>query len=96
MYPLVVVLLAGLFPVSKSVVKFSLPLVLVGWIIAIYHNLLYYNIISDSLAPCLQGISCTAVYIEWMGFITIPFLSLIAFTAILILLLVTHKELSHE
>ena len=96
MYPLVVILSAGLFPVSKSVIKFSAPLALIGWVVAVYHNLLYYKILPESAAPCVRGISCTPVYIEWLGFITIPLLSLLAFSAILILLFLTNKELSHE
>lgn len=96
MYPLVVILIMGLFPVSKSVVKFSLPLVLIGWAIALYHNLLYYKILPESAAPCVKGISCTSIHIEWLGFITIPLLSLTAFSAILVLLIFTNKELSHE
>jgi disulfide bond formation protein DsbB len=96
MYPLVLILLAGLFPVSKAVIKFSLPLALIGWLISVYHNLLYYKILPESAAPCVQGISCTTVQIEWLGFITIPFLSLFAFSSILILLFFTSKELSHE
>lgn len=96
MYPLVLILLAGLFPVSKSVVKFSLPLVLVGWGIAFYHNLLYYKILPESAAPCVQGISCTTVFIEWLGFLTIPLLSLFAFTAILILLIFSYRDLKDE
>jgi disulfide bond formation protein DsbB len=96
MYPLVLILLVGLFPVSKAVIKFSLPLALVGWLISVYHNLLYYNILPESAAPCVLGISCTTVQIQWLGFITIPFLSFFAFTSILILLFFTSKELSHE
>jgi disulfide bond formation protein DsbB len=96
MYPLVLILLVGLFPVSKAVIKFSMPLALVGWLISVYHNLLYYNILPESAAPCVLGISCTTVQIQWLGFITIPFLSLFAFSSILILLFFTSKELSHE
>ena len=96
MYPLVLILLTGLFPVSKSVVRFSLPLALVGWGIAFYHNLLYYKILPESAAPCTLGISCTSVHIEWLGFITIPLLSLLAFSLIIFLLLLTHRNLNHE
>ncbi|MBA2405256.1 MAG: disulfide bond formation protein B [Bdellovibrionales bacterium] len=96
MYPLVVILLAGLFPVSKSVIKFSIPLAAIGWMIALYHNLLYYKILPESAGPCQQGISCTSIQLEWLGFITIPLLSLSAFTTILVLLIFTNKELSHE
>lgn len=96
MYPLVLILLAGLFPVSKTVIRFSLPLAFIGWLISVYHNLLYYKILPESAAPCVQGISCTTIQIQWLGFITIPFLSLVAFSLILILLFFTSKELSHE
>lgn len=95
MYPLVFILLAGLFPFQKSVLRFSLPLALVGWGIAVYHNLLYYKILPESAAPCVQGISCTTVQVEWFGFITIPFLSLVGFSLILILLFATGRTL-HE
>lgn len=86
MYPLVVILPAALFPVDKKVIKFTLPLTFIGVFIAIYHNLLYYKILPESAAPCKQGISCTTTHIEWLGFITIPFLSLMAFLLITILL----------
>lgn len=96
MYPLVFILLAGLFPVSKSVIKFSLPLAATGWLISVYHNLLYYKILPESAAPCVQGVSCTTVFIKWFGFVTIPFLSFVAFTLILILLILTYRNLAHE
>ncbi|MBY0517168.1 MAG: disulfide bond formation protein B [Bacteriovoracaceae bacterium] len=82
MYPLVIILGAALFPLEMKVIRFASPLVLVGWLISLYHNLLYYHLIPESAAPCRQGISCTTVYIEWLGFVTIPLLSFMAFTLI--------------
>ena len=96
MYPLVIILLTGLFPVDKNVVRFSVPLAAFGWFIAFYHNLLYYKILPESVAPCRAGISCTTVHIEWLGFVTIPLLSLISFTLIISLLLIVRRKLSHE
>lgn len=96
MYPLVLILISGMFPVSKTVVKYALPLAASGWVIAFYHNLLYYKILPESAAPCVKGISCTSVHIEWLGFITIPFLSILAFSAIIILLILTLRNLAHE
>ena len=96
MYPLVIILLTGLFPVNKSVIRFSLPLVMMGFLIAVYHNLLYYHILPESIAPCRSGISCTTVQIEWLGFITIPLLSLLGFTIIISLLLIAWRKFSHE
>ena len=96
MYPLVLILISGMFPVSRTVVKYALPLALTGWAVAFYHNLLYYKLIPESAAPCVNGISCTSVHIEWLGFITIPLLSLLAFTSIIILLIHTFRNLAHE
>lgn len=92
MYPLVLMLGIGLFPVKREVFKFSIPLVVIGLFIALYHNLLHWGIISEDMSPCVEGIPCSVVYIEWLGFITIPLLSLTAFTLILICLLLFRKR----
>lgn len=85
MYPLVLILAVGILKKDKNISYFVLPLSLTGFVIAIYHNLLYYNIIPESIAPCTLGISCTSKFIEWFGFITIPFLSMMAFLSITLL-----------
>lgn len=86
MYPLVWILAVGIFRKDRLVWVYALPLAFIGWVIGIYHNLLYYKIIPESLAPCIQGVSCTTKQLEWFGFLTIPLMSLIAFTAIVIIL----------
>ena len=86
MYPLVFIFIVGLIPYDKKVLKFATPLVTVGWILALYHNLLHYGIVPESASPCIQGVPCSTKYIEWLGFITIPMLSFIAFSVIAILL----------
>ncbi len=83
MYPLVLILPWGLFPFSLTLIKALRPMVLIGWMIAFYHNLLYYKILPESHSPCVKGISCTSVQLEWLGFVTIPLLSLIALSLIL-------------
>ena len=82
MYPLVLLSGLALFPLDMKVIRYALPLSLLGWGIAVYHNLLYYKLIPAHMAPCTKGISCTTVQLEWLGFITIPLLSLFAFTII--------------
>jgi disulfide bond formation protein DsbB len=85
MYPLVIIYFVALWTEDTKVTKYTLPLIIIGAGIAIYHNLLYYSIIPDSITPCTQGISCTTKQIEWLGFITIPLLSLTAFVILFIL-----------
>ncbi len=92
MYPLVLILAAGLFPLEQKVYRFSMPLALGGWCFAAYHNLLHWKVIPVGAAPCRQGVACSTVYIDWLGFITIPLLSLVAFSLILILLLFFNKK----
>jgi disulfide bond formation protein DsbB len=58
---------------------YALPLSLTGLAIAIYHNLLYYHLIPESITPCKEGVSCTTVQIEWLGVITIPLMALTSF-----------------
>ena len=93
MYPLVFVIGAGILMGDGRVKFYALPLCLSGLAIAVYHNLLYYGLIPDSITPCTQGVSCTSVQIEWLGFITIPLMSLTTFVIIgLCLLLYKSKE----
>ena len=87
MYPLVFIFLINLLFPDDKIFKYSFPLVFIGWIIAIYHNLLMFKIIPENLSPCVQGIPCSVDYLNWFGFITIPLLSFFAYTTVLILLL---------
>jgi disulfide bond formation protein DsbB len=82
MYPLVIVIGIGIAARDRRWKMYALPLALIGLGISVYHNLLYYNIIPESLAPCTQGISCTSRQIEWLGFVTIPLMALTAFIII--------------
>jgi disulfide bond formation protein DsbB len=93
MFPLVFILLAGLFPFDKNVFRYALPLALAGWATAFYHTLLYSGFIPESIQPCKQGVSCSETYIDLLGFITIPMLSLISFSLIVGMLLFLRRRL---
>jgi disulfide bond formation protein DsbB len=83
MYPLVLILGQGLLTKNAlQSAKFALTLAFVGWFFAIYHTLLHVGVISEEMTPCSQGIPCSTKYIQWFGFLSIPLLSLIAFTLI--------------
>jgi len=94
LFPLVIILAAALFPFDRGVVRYALPLAGIGWLIALYHNLLYSGFIPKSIQPCSQGVSCTEKYIDLFGFLTIPLLSLLSFTAIIALLLTLKRRMS--
>jgi len=94
LFPLVIIIPAGLFPFDKGIVRYALPLTLAGWLTTAYHNLLYTGVIPKSLQPCSKGVSCTEDYITLFGFLTIPLLSLLTFSfvAALLLLLITKRR----
>jgi len=93
MYPLVLIIGVGIVTRDSRMKNYALPLCLIGLAISIYHNLLYYGLIPESITPCTEGISCTSRQIEWLGFITIPLLALAAFISLaLCLLLYKSKE----
>ncbi len=86
-FPLSIILLAGLFPLDKNVVRYALPLALIGLLFTLYHILLFYGLIPEGLQPCTQGISCADDSMVLFGVLPIPLLSLAAFSSIIFLLL---------
>jgi disulfide bond formation protein DsbB len=79
MFPLAVVFFVALWTGDARHGRYSLPFVAIGLAIAIYHNLLYYGLIPDTITPCEQGVSCTTRQVELFGFVTVPLMSLAAF-----------------
>ncbi|MDD2291232.1 MAG: disulfide oxidoreductase [Aliarcobacter sp.] len=92
MYPLVFLFSINLLFPDDKIFKYTFPLVVVGWIISVYHNLLMLKIIPENLSPCVQGVPCSVDYLNWFGFITIPLLSFFAYTSILILLIMLKRK----
>ena len=90
MFPLVLILPIGMFPFDRKVVRYALPLAVLGWLFAIFHLLLIAGIVPESIKPCAQGVPCSEKVIEWFGFVTIPLLSAMAFSAIIALLVLTY------
>ncbi|MFL0584967.1 disulfide oxidoreductase [Solibacillus isronensis] len=84
MYPLVVILGIGTLQSDTSVKKFVLPLSTIGGLISFFHYLEQKVPGFGGIKPCVSGVPCSAEYINWFGFITIPFLALTAFTLITI------------
>jgi disulfide bond formation protein DsbB len=92
LFPLVLVLARGLFPLDRGVVRYALPLAGVGALVAAYHVLVYEGVIPESLRPCARGVSCREEYIEFFGFVSIPLLALLAFAVITGLLVAASRR----
>jgi len=94
MYPLAIVLLVGLMPLDRGAARYGLALAVPGWLTAFYHLLVHAGVIPESLQPCGAGPSCLQDDLNLFGFISIPMLSLLAFTGVIALLLYFLKRTS--
>ncbi len=92
MYPLALLLGIASFRGSNEIVPYTLPLSIVGGMISLYHYLQQKVPWLAQQTPCTQGVPCDRAYINWLGFITIPFLALIAFILITVLLWLAWKQ----
>lgn len=93
MYPLVIVIGVGLLRGDKKQLpSYVLPFSVTGIGVALFHWLLQMGVLPDKIAPCQAGISCTTRYVEYFGFVTIPFLSLVAFSIVTTLMLMVAKS----
>ena len=92
MFPLAIILLMGLFPYDPKVVRYAIPITLIGLLFTIYHCLLFYGFIPEDMQPCGKGVSCSDDGMVLFDFIPIPLLSLAAFVSITILLFRVKKS----
>lgn len=84
MYPIVLIAGVALFQKNARIALTTAIFSIVGGSISLYHyGIQKLQFLQDS-APACGDISCTGSYINVFGFITIPFLALIAFTLIFI------------
>jgi disulfide bond formation protein DsbB len=93
MYPLTLILGVATFQNDPGLKKLVLPMSIVGGIISFFHYLEQKVPGFGGIKECVSGVPCNAEYINWFGFITIPFLALSAFTLITIFsLLIKSKQ----
>lgn len=91
MYPLAYVLGVAAWRGDAGVVRYTLPLAAFGAFVSTFHYL-------EQMIPgfgfpevCSGVVPCTVRYIEWFGFVTIPFLALIGFAIIIVSLIVVSR-----
>jgi disulfide bond formation protein DsbB len=61
----VLILITGGSGHYRSVFSYSISFAVIGWLIAVYHNLLHYEVIPETASPCMEGVSCSTVYIDF-------------------------------
>lgn len=87
MFPLALILGIACLNEDTSARRYALPLALAGGAVALWHSLLYVGVIAAPLVPCTaDGPSCTGDSMTIFGFLPLPFISLISFVLISVLL----------
>lgn len=84
MYPIVLIAGIGLFQRNAQIALTTAIFSIIGGSLSLYHyGIQKLRFLSDSAPSCVI-VPCTGQYINYLGFITIPFLALIAFILIAI------------
>jgi len=86
MYPQVIILGLAIIKKERRIIDYSLALAVIGWLIALYHN--YAGWGGASLTVCTAAVSgaCLRRYVFAFGYITIPLMSLTAFSLLILIL----------
>ncbi len=95
MYPIVPISTVGILKKDSRFTDYVLPLAIPGIFLEIYHYSLQMLPIETPFG-CTMGNPCNALQVAYFGFITIPFLCLLAFLAITALALVNHVLARNE
>lgn len=82
MYPLSILLLIATVKQDRNISAYVLPLSILGGLISTYHYLLEKTDLFPNGDAACGIVPCTTEYINWFGFVTIPFLALVAFILI--------------
>lgn len=93
----VFVLAAAEYYKDRFVYRFVLPLTVSGGVIALYHTLLQWGIVPEGALTCNVDASCATKHLNFFGFVTIPFLSLLTFMVITGLMLILRRQsIAHQ
>lgn len=83
MYPIVLLSATGIILKDKNLSIYTLVLSIPGSLIALYHYTLQLTGYDQlGFSTCSVATPCTNIEISFLGFITIPLLSFVAFTVI--------------
>ncbi|WP_341300391.1 disulfide oxidoreductase [Lysinibacillus sp. FSL H8-0500] len=82
MYPIVIIVTIAFIQKNARIAVTTAVFSVIGGCISLYHYGIQKLSFLAENAPSCGAISCTGQYINWLGFITIPFLALTAFLLI--------------
>lgn len=88
MYPLAILFGLAWYWQERVIYKYTTPLVTAGWLVALYHNYIYYQGIHSTACSMNNADSCITPYFTKFGYIGIPVMSLTAFSLIGVMLII--------
>ncbi len=86
-YPLVILLGIAAFKNEKIITPYALPFPIIGFLFAGYQ---YLEQMIPGFSPidfCTQDVPCSAIHLKLLGFITLPFLSMVSCVLIFLFLM---------
>ncbi|PIZ03752.1 MAG: disulfide bond formation protein B [Gammaproteobacteria bacterium CG_4_10_14_0_8_um_filter_38_16] len=92
LYPLVILLGIAAFKDDCHIIPYALPFPMIGFFFAAYQ---YLEQMIPGFSPinfCKQGIVCSTIHLKLLGFITIPFLSMMACLIMILFLLLSKTD----
>ncbi len=89
MYPLALILAIGWLRDDRAVIRYAVPPALIGAAISVWHLANQWILTSNA---CPVGPSCNVRYVTEFGFVTIPFMALSGFVAIVGLLYAVRNQ----
>ena len=80
-YPLIVILGIAAYRIDCGIVKYTMPLSIIGFLFALYQYL-YLEQMIPKFAPLhlcgVNGPDCSDIHLQFWGFVTYPFLGMVA------------------
>src|SRR3989344_1543678 len=91
LFPLVLIFGSAIWHKDRKIVKYTLPMLSIGFVVSVYQNFFYYFGEGSSLPCDASGVSCYQQLVsEFGGYISIPMFALTTFVALIAIVLVAH------
>ncbi|OCS94470.1 disulfide oxidoreductase [Caryophanon latum] len=96
MYPIAIIMTVAYIQKNPRIVVTTLVFSIIGGCISAYHYAIQkIDLFQDNAIAC-GAVPCTGMYINWFGFVTIPFLALTAFVILTAVGFYILKQLKQE
>ncbi|HLD84530.1 MAG TPA: disulfide bond formation protein B [Coxiellaceae bacterium] len=76
LYPLVILLGIAAYRQDKNIIPYAMTLSAIGFIVALYQYLEQMIPGFSPIAVCTTGVSCSTIHLQLLGFMTLPFFSM--------------------